>query len=67
MQNALKPDQMSPDERIAEICGLLSASFIRLHARQSRQLSDDHGESCLHFPTDQRRHEPPKRRRNGQS
>ena len=67
MQNALKPDQMSTEERIAEISELLAAGFTRLHARQSRQLSEDTGESCLHSAQDRRRHEPPKRRRTRHS
>jgi hypothetical protein len=67
MQNALSPDQMTSDERLAEVCELLAAGLIRLRARQSRGLSDDTGESCLHFAPDQRRHGPPKRRRTRQS
>lgn len=46
--NPLSPDQMAPEERLAEVCEILARGVVRLHARQSRQLSDATGESCLH-------------------
>jgi hypothetical protein len=54
--NALDPDLMSPDERLAEVAGILAVGLIRLRARQSSQLSGDRGESSLDCSPRQRRH-----------
>jgi hypothetical protein len=56
--NAFDPTWMSGDERIGEICAILGRGLVRLKARQSRPISDDHGESCLDFPLRQRRSGP---------
>jgi hypothetical protein len=54
--NALDPDLMSPDERLAEVASLLATGVIRRRARQSRPLSGDRGESPLDYSPGQRRH-----------
>jgi hypothetical protein len=61
--NPFPAAQMTPAERRAEFCGLLALGLIRLHMGQSRQLSDEAGESSLHFPPDQWRHATPMHRR----
>jgi len=48
--NPLSPNLMSPAERRAELCSLLALGLIRLRLRDSGKVSDDTGESCLHFP-----------------
>ena len=45
--NALRPDRMSVDERLAEVADLLALALVRLRARQSSTVSDDSGESPL--------------------
>ncbi len=67
--NPLSPALMTAGERLAELAGILAAGLARLRQRhrtaeQSRELSGDRGESCLHFPADQSRHGPPERRRD---
>jgi hypothetical protein len=52
--NPLSPDQMSAAERLAEIAEILAGGLIRLRARQSRQISEDHGEISLDFSANQR-------------
>jgi hypothetical protein len=47
MSNPLRPDLMTPAERLAEIAEILAAGLIRLRARQSSPLSPDSGESSL--------------------
>jgi hypothetical protein len=54
--NALAPDRMTPDERIAEIGRILGLGLVRLRATKSTRLSRGHGDSCLDFPPHQRRH-----------
>lgn len=54
--NAIAPERMTPDERIAEVGRILGMGLIRLNAVKSTSLSDDCGDSCLDFQTDQRRH-----------
>jgi hypothetical protein len=54
--NALDPDLMNTDERLAVLAGLLAAGLIRLRARQSSQLSGDRGESPLDCSPHRRRH-----------
>jgi hypothetical protein len=58
MSNALSPDQMTAAERLAEIGEILARGLIRLRARQSRQVSADHGDSHLDFSANQRSHGP---------
>lgn len=48
--NALSPFLMSPAERRAELCRILALGLVRLIQRQSSELSDDIGESSIHFP-----------------
>mgnify|MGYP006865014927 CR=1 FL=1 len=47
MHNALHPDMMTTAERLGELASILAAGLIRLQTRKSRQLSPDHGDSCL--------------------
>lgn len=62
--NPLKPDQMTPAERRAELCGLLALGLVRLRMREIDEVSDDNGERCLHYPLDQCRHATPTHRRD---
>ena len=59
--NPLPPDQMTAAERRAELCGLLALGLVRLRIRMrdGREVSDDTGERCLHYPPDQSRHGTP--------
>ena len=50
--NGLLPDQMTADERLAEIGQILAFGLMRLHARKSSQLSAHLGESSVDFPAD---------------
>jgi hypothetical protein len=61
--NALSPFHMSPAERRTELCRILALGLIRLHMRQSSDLSDSVGESSLHFPPDQSGHATREKRR----
>jgi hypothetical protein len=45
--NAIRPDQLSADERITEIAEILALGLMRVRARQSSQLSRHRGESSL--------------------
>lgn len=54
--NAIAPERMTPDERIAEVGRILGLGLVRLRAPKSTSLSDDCGDSCLDFPPGQRRH-----------
>lgn len=54
--NAIAPERMTPDERLAEVGRILGLGLVRLSAAKSTSLSDDCGDSCLDFPPDQRRH-----------
>jgi len=47
--NPLKPELMTAEERLAELCQILTAGLMRLHARKSSELSRDHGESSVDF------------------
>ena len=58
MNNALDPNLMTPSERLREIGEILARGLIRLRARQSRRVSDDHGDSYLDFSANQRSHGP---------
>ena len=64
MANPLRPELMTSEERITELCALLAAGLIRMNARKSSSLSADCGESYLHFPPDQSGHATPTHRRN---
>ncbi|SEN61388.1 hypothetical protein SAMN04488003_1233 [Loktanella fryxellensis] len=50
--NSLKPDDLKPLERRAEMCRILAVGLIRLHARQSSELSAEIGECSLHIQSD---------------
>ena len=54
--NPLPPDQMTPAERRAELCGLLALGLVRLRLRERGEPSDDAGEIRLHYPADRCRH-----------
>ncbi len=54
--NPLSPFHMTPAERRAELCRILSLGLVRQMQRQSSELSDRTGESSLHFPPDQSGH-----------
>jgi hypothetical protein len=56
MPNGLDPNGMSDQERIAEICSILAAGLVRLHARKSTHLSADRGESWLDSTADRSGH-----------
>ncbi|ARJ70358.1 hypothetical protein B0A89_12700 [Paracoccus contaminans] len=62
--NPLLPDRMTATERRAELCGLLALGLVRLRLRETVEVSDKAGESCLHYPPDQCRHATPTHRRN---
>jgi hypothetical protein len=51
--DALNSDQMRATDRLDEIAEILTLGLQRLIARQSSELSDDCGESSLHFTPDQ--------------
>jgi hypothetical protein len=61
--NALHPDRMTAEERHTELCSLLALGLVRLHAREASKLSENTGESSLHFPPDQSVHATPTHRR----
>ena len=61
--NPLSPDQMTPAERRAELCGLLALGLVRLRMRETGGVSEDPGESCLHYPADRSVHATPTHRR----
>lgn len=54
--NALSPDQMTADERLAEIGEILAVGLIRLRALQSTRLSAANGESSVDFLPQRRGH-----------
>lgn len=62
--NPLPPEQMTPVERRTELCGLLALGLVRLRMPHRTEVSDDTGESCLHYPGDEWRHATPTHRRN---
>ena len=61
--NPLPPDQMTPAERRAELCGLLALGLVRLRMREHGEPSDDTGEIRLHSPASACRHATPTHRR----
>ena len=56
MSLGLDPNQMSAEERLTEIAEILAAGLIRLRARQSSEVSGDHGESSLAYAAHQSGH-----------
>ena len=54
--NPLPPNQMTPAERRAELCGLLALGLVRLMQRERGEPSDDTGEIRLRYPADRCRH-----------
>ena len=52
--NPLKPEMMTPDERLAELGQILARGLIRLHARKASSLSADKRDSFvdLYQPTE---------------
>lgn len=54
--NAIAPERMTPEERVAEIGRILALGLIRLHTDKSSSLSAGLGDSCLDFLPHQRRH-----------
>ena len=55
---------MSPTTRRAELCAILALGLRRLKLRDTRQVSDNTGESSLHTPPDQWLHATPTHRRS---
>ncbi len=43
----LRPDQMSPEERLAEVAGLLALAFLRLRSETPGAEAGEGGESSL--------------------
>jgi hypothetical protein len=56
MHNLLHPDQMTGDERLAELAELLAAGLVRLFLKKSSPLSDDARESSLDLSPARRGH-----------
>ena len=54
--NPLSSTLMSPQERRTELCKILARGVLRLKLRDAAQVSEDLGESSLHFPPDQSGH-----------
>lgn len=52
--NALNSIPSDAQARLAEIGEILARGLMRLRARQSRQISEDHGEISLDFSANQR-------------
>ena len=52
-KNALSPDHMHREERLAELASIIAAGLLRLRARQSSRLSGDRENSCVDFTADQ--------------
>jgi len=53
--NPLSPALMTPMERRTQLCGILALGLVRLRLRKRErgEVSDEGGESSLHFPPDQ--------------
>lgn len=54
--HAIDPEQMTADERLAEVGRILGVGVVRHQAAKSSSLSADTGDSSLDFSADQRRH-----------
>jgi len=65
MSLGLDPNQMSAEERLSEIAEILAVGLIRLRARQSSGVFDDHGESSLAYAANQSGHAETLGRRQG--
>jgi hypothetical protein len=59
----LKPELMTAEERLAEICAILTLALMRLRAQKSSELSADRGESSVDFAADQSVHAARSKRR----
>ena len=57
--NPLSPSLMSPQERRAELCGLLALGLVRLRLRDRDDVSRSSGESSLRRPPDRSAHASP--------
>jgi hypothetical protein len=55
-RNALSPDQLSANERLAEVSHILARGLIRLMTRKSSPLSADSGDSFLDLSPDRSGH-----------
>ncbi|PWG16079.1 hypothetical protein DFK10_13600 [Salibaculum griseiflavum] len=62
--NPLSPTMMTAAERRAELCSLLALGLVRLRMRDRAEVSDDTGESGLHYSANEWRHATPTQRRN---
>ena len=58
MLNALDPNRMRPEERMAELAGILAAGLQRLRAKQSSGLFADAEKSSVDFTARQSGHAP---------
>jgi hypothetical protein len=56
IMNQLKPEMMTPDERLAELGQILARGLIRLHAREASPLSADDRDSFVDLPPHRSRH-----------
>jgi hypothetical protein len=56
--NALEPNRMSTDERLAELAELLARGLVRLRAKQSSRLSACRESSFVDFDGTQSGHAP---------
>jgi hypothetical protein len=56
MTNAVNPERLSPNERIAEIAEILAAGLMRLKLRKSSHLSAVSGDSLLDCTAHQSSH-----------
>ncbi len=54
--NAIDPERMTPEDRIAEIGRILGLGLVRLHGAKSTSLSAGCGDSYLDYSPNQRRH-----------
>lgn len=59
MSNGIDPGRLSVSDRLDEIAKILAAGLTRLWRHKSSALSAVHGDRCLDFPPDQRRHANP--------
>jgi len=53
MSNAIHPGRMSPQERLAELTGILAAGLVRLWVQKSSNKSAETGEILLDLAPDQ--------------
>ena len=62
--NALAPDQMTPDARIAELGRIVAAGVLRMH-EQSSSISAETSDSSLAIPPTKSASRPREKARNG--